>query len=244
MNGSLRLAPLRFGSALAASAAVIYLICALAVAWWPEGAIDFFNAWFHGIDLGPLKAGRKPFALAIFVYGLAGVALTAFVGGVLLAAFYNAFDRSGRSGAGSRAATFASVAAIAFSLALFGHDSAIAQSQDARALAAQTSRAGGVTVKVTPTNLAADAQRWQFEVVFDTHSVDLSHDLLKSAALIDAAGRRHAPLAWEGDPPGGHHRKGVLSFDPLKGADEVRLQIRDVGVPEREFRWPLKRQAR
>lgn len=244
MNGSLRLAPLRFGSALAASAAVIYSICALAVALWPDGAIDFFNAWFHGIDLAPLKAGRKPFALAIFVYGLVGVALTAFIGGVLLAAFYNAFGGSGRSRAESPGANIASVAAVAFSIALFGHDSALAQSQDARALPAQTSRAAGVTVKVTPKDLAADAQRWRFEVVFDTHSVDLSHDLLKSAALIDAAGRSYAPLAWEGDPPGGHHRKGVLSFEPLKGADEVRLQIRDVGVPEREFRWPLKRQAR
>lgn len=134
--------------------------------------------------------------------------------------------------------------ALALALALSGPPAATAQPATQPTLAAQTSRAGGVTVKVTPKDLAADAQRWQFEVVFDTHSVDLSHDLIKSASLVDAAGRRHAPLAWDGDPPGGHHRKGVLSFAPLKGVDEVRLQIRDVGVPEREFRWPLKGQAR
>ena len=95
MNGSQNLAPVRFGGALAATAAVIYAVCALAVALWPDGALDFFNAWFHGIDFGPLKAGRKPFTTGIFVYGLAGVAITAFVSGALFAAFYNLFGRSG-----------------------------------------------------------------------------------------------------------------------------------------------------
>lgn len=93
MNGSHSLAPLRFGAALAATAAVIYAVCALAVAHWPDGALDFFNAWFHGIDFGPLKTGRKPFTLAFFAYGLAGVAITAFVGGALFAACYNLFGR-------------------------------------------------------------------------------------------------------------------------------------------------------
>lgn len=93
MNGSHRITPLRFGGALAAAAAVLYTLCALAFALWPEGTLDFFNAWFHGIDFGPLKTGRRPFALAIFAYGLAGVAITAFVGGALFAAFYNLFGR-------------------------------------------------------------------------------------------------------------------------------------------------------
>ena len=129
-------------------------------------------------------------------------------------------------------------------LALLAPAYAIAQPAAPNALATQTSRGGGVTVIVTPKDLAADAPRWRFEIVFDTHSVDLSQDLVKSGALIDAAGRRHAPLAWDGDPPGGHHRKGVLSFKPLGGVDEVTLQIRDVGMPERVFRWSLKGQAR
>ncbi len=139
-----------------------------------------------------------------------------------------------------------SIATIACTLAfaLFGPTAAVAQPATQKTLAAQTSRGGGVTVSVTPKDLAADAPRWDFEVVFDTHSVNLNHDLVRSAALIDAAGGRHAPLAWDGDPPGGHHRKGVLSFKPLGSVDEVRLQIRDVGMPERVFRWPLKRPAR
>lgn len=139
-----------------------------------------------------------------------------------------------------------SIAAIActLELALCGPIAAVAQPAAPKALAAQTSRRGGVTVSVTPKDVAAGAPRWDFEVVFDTHSVDLNHDLVKSAALIDAAGDRHAPLAWDGDPPGGHHRKGVLRFKPLGAVDEITLQIRDVGVPERVFRWPSNGQAR
>lgn len=88
-----RLAPIRCGGALATTAAVIYAVCALAVALWPDGTLDFFNAWFHGIDFGPLKAGRGQFTPATFAYGLAGVAVTAFAGGALFAAFYNLFGR-------------------------------------------------------------------------------------------------------------------------------------------------------
>lgn len=152
--------------------------------------------------------------------------------------------RFGSALAASTAVVFYAICALAVALALSGPSSATAQSRDTKALSAQTSRDGGVTVTVTPKDLAADAPRWRFEIVFDTHSVDLRHDLIKSAALIDAAGRRHAPLAWDGDPPGGHHRKGVLSFRPLGSVDEIRLQIRDVGTPERDFRWSLKRRDR
>jgi hypothetical protein len=134
--------------------------------------------------------------------------------------------------------------ACALLLALFGSTSALAQPAAATAPATQTSRGGGVTISVTPKDVAADAPRWQFEVVFDTHSVELNHDVVNVAALIDAAGRSHAPLAWDGDPPGGHHRKGVLSFRPLSAVDGLTLRIRDVGVPERTFRWSLRGQAR
>jgi len=149
-----------------------------------------------------------------------------------------------RFGAALPATAAVIYAVCALLLALLGPAYAIAQPAAPKALTSQTSRGGGVTVTVTPKDLAADAPRWQFEVVFDTHSIDLNHEIARSAALIDAAGRRHAPLGWSGDPPGGHHRKGVLSFEPLGAVDEVTLQIRDVGVLERVFRWSLKGQAR
>jgi hypothetical protein len=132
------------------------------------------------------------------------------------------------------------LATLLCALLLAGAPPAMAQTAATQSLAAQESRGGGVTVKVTPKELAADAREWQFEIVFDTHSVALNHDVVKSAVLLDATGAKHAPVGWVGDPPGGHHRKGVLSFKPLAAPDEITLQIRDVGVPERVFRWSLK----
>jgi len=109
----------------------------------------------------------------------------------------------------------------------------------AGALPAQSSTAGGVTVKATPQALAGPV--WEFELVFDTHSQDLKDDPAKSASL-HAAGASAAPLAWQGDPPGGHHRKGVLRFKaltPTPAALELRLQRAGEPSP-RVFRWKVK----
>jgi hypothetical protein len=108
-------------------------------------------------------------------------------------------------------------------------------------LGARSSSAAGVTVKVTPKDVSAQAAVWTFAVVLDTHSQDLRDDLAKSAALVDARGGRHAPLAWEGAAPGGHHREGVLRFKGLGAqADELELQIQRAGEQApRVFRWKL-----
>jgi hypothetical protein len=108
-------------------------------------------------------------------------------------------------------------------------------------LGARSSSAAGVTVKVTPKDVSAQAAVWTFAVVLDTHSQDLRDDLAKSAALVDARGGRHAPLAWEGAPPGGHHREGVLRFKGLGAqADALELQIQRAGEQApRVFRWKL-----
>lgn len=109
-------------------------------------------------------------------------------------------------------------------------------------LGTRTSSAGGVTINVTAKSVAPGAAVWEFEVVLDTHSQDLSDDLLKTAVLVDAKGGRHAPLAWQGAPPGGHHREGVLRFKGLAALpDAIELQIRRPGeAAPRSFRWKLK----
>ena len=110
----------------------------------------------------------------------------------------------------------------------------------ADALPGQSSSAAGVTVKATPRTLAGPV--WEFELVFDTHSQDLKDDPAKSASL-HAGGASAAPLAWQGDPPGGHHRKGMLRFKaitPRPAALELRLQRAGESSP-RVFRWPLKK---
>lgn len=109
------------------------------------------------------------------------------------------------------------------------------------AAATQTSNEGGVVVRVTPARLAPEAASWDFEVVFETHTVPLTGDPAQFTVLLDPQGRAHAALRWDGDPPGGHHRKGVLRFKPLTPVPtSVTLKIRSVGgVPERTFTWSV-----
>jgi hypothetical protein len=105
----------------------------------------------------------------------------------------------------------------------------------------RTSTANGVTIKVTPKALAADAAAWQFAIVLDTHSQDLSDDLAKAAVLIGPGGERYAPVAWEGAPAGGHHREGVLRFQairPFPAITELQIQRPGESAP-RVFRWDL-----
>jgi hypothetical protein len=109
-------------------------------------------------------------------------------------------------------------------------------------LATQKTVEGGVTVAVTPGNLGADAKIWDFAIVLDTHSQDLSEDLASSAVLADAQGNESKPLAWEGAAPGGHHRSGVLKFNaitPRPQAVELRISRPREGKA-RVFRWELK----
>jgi hypothetical protein len=139
------------------------------------------------------------------------------------------------------------LAAVALGLAAHGPirgavaAEAVAPAPARGSLAAQTNREGGVTVKVTPKSLGREQATWDFEVVLDTHSKDLSEDLSRVSMLVDANGAEHAPLAWEGDPAGGHHRQGLLKFKPLPaGTAAITLRIGEVGgVPSRVFQWRL-----
>ena len=106
-------------------------------------------------------------------------------------------------------------------------------------VAARKSAANGITVTVTP-NLS-DAATWSFKVVLDTHSQELSDDLVKTATL-SADGKRYTPTAWEGAAPGGHHRDGVLRFTavtPRPSAIALELRRPDESTP-RVFTWQLQ----
>ena len=109
-------------------------------------------------------------------------------------------------------------------------------------LAAQKSTAGGVTVTVTPAKLVAGAKTWDFSIVLDTHTQDLSDDLAGSAVLVDDRGNEFKALAWDGAAPGGHHRSGVLKFnaiEPRPQALELRISRPGEAKP-RTFRWRLE----
>ena len=112
----------------------------------------------------------------------------------------------------------------------------------ARELAEQTSRDRGVTVRAKPVDVSPGAKAWTFEIVLETHSVELTDDLQRTATLAGPGGAAQSASAWEGDPPGGHHRKGVLRFAPLAPQpDAVVLRIQRPGESTaRSFRWALK----
>lgn len=106
--------------------------------------------------------------------------------------------------------------------------------------AAQISNQGGVKITVEPRGFSRDAKSWDFAITLETHTQPLDDDLVKATTLL-ADGKTCRPLGWDGAPPGGHHRKGVLRFEavtPLPQA--VELQIRRAGeASPRIFRWQL-----
>lgn len=107
--------------------------------------------------------------------------------------------------------------------------------------AEQSSSERGVTVKVTAKSIGVPGSPWEFAVVLDTHSADLSDDLVQSATLTTDDGRTFKPTGWLGAPPGGHHREGVLAFDvpaPRPAAVELRIHRPGEAAP-RSFRWQL-----
>ena len=71
-----------------------------------------------------------------------------------------------------------------------------------------------VKVTIMLRNILNEAKTWDFEVTLETHTQALSDDLAKSSVLI-ADGKQYMPLGWEGAPPGGHHRKGLLRFKAI-----------------------------
>jgi len=98
-----------------------------------------------------------------------------------------------------------------------------------------------VTVTVTPIILSAESGEWKFDVVMDTHSVELDQDMIKVAILTDDSGKEYSPVRWEGAPAGGHHREGALVFSPITPTPKsVELKITGIADTVRTFNWQPK----
>ncbi|MCK9211780.1 MAG: hypothetical protein WC798_03490 [Candidatus Paceibacterota bacterium] len=105
----------------------------------------------------------------------------------------------------------------------------------------KTDEQASVTVVVTPLDLSAESNEWKFDVVMDTHSVELDKDMTKISVLVDDQGKEYKPIRWEGAEPGGHHREGVLIFGQIvPNSQSIKLKISDVGDVVRSFIWQLK----
>ena len=108
-------------------------------------------------------------------------------------------------------------------------------------IATQTVSGGGVTTKVTYLNPKSNDDP-RFEVVLDTHSVNLdAYDLKSISVLRDDTGKSYLPTGAE-NKGSGHHREVALTFPKLsREAKRLELTIKDVAkVKERTFRWNLE----
>lgn len=65
-----RAAPIKTGAALAITAGVGYAACAVAFYLFPDPAVNFMNALFHGLDFRKLQTGRALFSFGSFLYAL------------------------------------------------------------------------------------------------------------------------------------------------------------------------------
>ena len=134
---------------------------------------------------------------------------------------------------------FAAIAAYSC-IGDFGNVIAISNAAES-GYAPQVSNEREIKVTATLNNIPSAAKTWDFAVSLETHTQPMNDDLAKASVLI-AGGKQYLPLGWEGSPPGGHHRKGLLRFEaiaPLPAS--VELQIRLIGDPSpRSFKWQLK----
>ena len=104
---------------------------------------------------------------------------------------------------------------------------------------------GTVTVEVIPLNLNVPTETLEFDVIMDTHSVELSMDLAKLATLTTDTGITVQATTWDA-PRGGHHVEGKLIFPATKdgktilgNASKLTLTLTDVDAPSRVFEWRI-----
>ncbi len=111
----------------------------------------------------------------------------------------------------------------------------------APAAAKQSVPGGGVTVDVTFLKERGEAPT--FQVVLDTHSVNLDgYRFEEIVRLRDGRGSEVAPAVVEGAKGSGHHREATVRFTwPDPKPNSLELVVKGVaGVPERVFRWSLQ----
>jgi hypothetical protein len=106
---------------------------------------------------------------------------------------------------------------------------------------ARTVAGGGVTVTVTYLD-PKTSNDLRFQVVLDTHSVNLDgYDLKAIAVLRDDTGKSYLPTEVE-NKGSGHHREVMVIFPKVSSeAKRLEVVIKDVaGMKERTFNWDVQ----
>ena len=104
---------------------------------------------------------------------------------------------------------------------------------------------GAIVIEITPLNLGELTDTLEFDVVMNTHSIDLNMDLATLSTLTTDTGMALPATIWDA-PRGGHHVEGKLIFPSrkdgnsiLEGASRLILTIVNVDAPSRVFEWEL-----
>lgn len=115
-----------------------------------------------------------------------------------------------------------------------------AMTSNIQPLTAKTDNQANVSVEVTPTVLKI-GERPQFQVSFNTHSVNLDFAVDQIAKLTDQNNQTIGTASWQGAPPGGHHRSGQLVFDTVlpSRTQAVTLTLQGVAEVTRTFTWSI-----
>lgn len=105
---------------------------------------------------------------------------------------------------------------------------------------------GAIVIEITPLNPSPSTDTLEFDVVMNTHSIDLNMDLATLSTLTTDTGIALPATIWDA-PRGGHHVEGKLIFPSkkdgnsiLEGASRLELTIINVEAPSRVFEWELK----
>lgn len=78
-------------NALAATTAIIFVLCRVLVSFFPDIFFAVAQSWFHGIELG--KAGAWNLTLGFFILGLISSTITAWIVGYLFIKVYRLFAK-------------------------------------------------------------------------------------------------------------------------------------------------------
>lgn len=84
--------PMVTANAVAATTAIVYVLCRILVGLFPDLSFTVAQSWFHGIALGQL--GSWNLTPPSFILGIVSSAITAWIVGYIFASVYNFFLKS------------------------------------------------------------------------------------------------------------------------------------------------------